>query len=512
MWGPRQPSWQYVREFGDWIARTQLILQTGVPRVDVGLYRHKYIDVDIKVCLEWRLVNISADKIKHYGMGENIFGDPSLANNGYSYVSISPSLLQLGNAVVEGGLLAGPSPGFSAFAVDNYTNITSEAVSCFLEYANDGFPLIFVGPVPEVSPYYSESDEFVGSGIQKLLNYPSVKHVSTEAEVVSTLKQLGVSPAVQNLSPCPILWTHRIDEANGVNYFWVYNSDIYQSHATEAAIRANGIPYQLDAWTGAITPILNYTTNGDRYQIWMSLKSNASTFVAFAPEGFFTTVSVPKVHVTSTDFEDLSYSIDNTIVARTTADTSHSVTLSDGRNLHYGPSGSLPAPKTLGPWQLVIQDWLPNPDPWNNYTSVFTYHNVSLNQLIPWYNISGLENTSGIGTYTTQFSWPSNSSAVGAYLDLGFIFNTARLWVNGHWTRPIDVFDPVVDIGPYLNIGTNQVKIEVSSTLRNRLIQVNVTQSWAQAKYSSTYGPQPYGLTEPVMLKPYLQFKIPLDS
>lgn len=48
MWGPRQPAWAYVREMADWIARTQLILQSGVPRVDVGIYRHKYISVDIK--------------------------------------------------------------------------------------------------------------------------------------------------------------------------------------------------------------------------------------------------------------------------------------------------------------------------------------------------------------------------------------------------------------------------------------------------------------------------------
>lgn len=48
MWGPRQPAWAHVREMADWIARTQLILQSGVPRVDVGIYRHKYISVDIK--------------------------------------------------------------------------------------------------------------------------------------------------------------------------------------------------------------------------------------------------------------------------------------------------------------------------------------------------------------------------------------------------------------------------------------------------------------------------------
>jgi hypothetical protein len=381
-----------------------------------------------------------------------------------------------------------------------------------LEYAESGFRLVFVGPIPETSPYYGESDVAIQSGIQKLLSYPSVKHVSTEAEVVATLEELGVLPAVQNLSPVPILWTHRIDQTNGVEYFWVYNSDIYQSHATEASIKATGFPYSLDAWTGDITPIVNYTTNGDRTQIWVDLKSNASTIVAFAPEGFFPNVTVPSLHVKSTDFEDLVYSSsENAFVAQSTVDTSHAMTLSDGRIFTYNATGSLPGETTLGPWRLVVQDWLPNPDPWYNYTSVYVYHNYTLDKLIPWYNISGLQNTSGIGQYTTQFTWLSRNAA-GAYLDLGFIFNTARLWINGRWTGPINVFDPVIDIGPYLVNGTNQVKVEVSSTLRNRLIQVNVTQSWEQAKYSSTYGPQPYGLTEPVVLKPYNRFKVPIES
>lgn len=86
MWGPRQPSWAHAREVADWIARTQLVLQSGVPRVDVGIYRHKYLSVDIK----------------HYGMGENIFGDKSLLNAGYSYVSVSPSLLTQVSNVEEG--------------------------------------------------------------------------------------------------------------------------------------------------------------------------------------------------------------------------------------------------------------------------------------------------------------------------------------------------------------------------------------------------------------------------
>ncbi|KAK5122780.1 hypothetical protein LTR85_003695 [Meristemomyces frigidus] len=503
MWGPRQPSWQYVREFGDWIGRTQLVLQSGRPRVDIAIYRHKYLSVDIK----------------HYGMGENIFGDSSLADEGYSYVSVSPSLLSLDNAVVKDGLLASDGPGFSAFIVDNSTNITSEAVTQFLEYAGQGFPIIFVGGLPETSPYYCEGcEDCVQSGIQKLLSFGSVRNLSSEADVVPTLQQFGVLPAAHNLSPSPILYVHRVDEQNRVDFFWTYNSDIYIGHATKVtfSVNATRTPYQLNAWTGAVAPLLNYTRVDGGIQTWVDLRSNASTIFAFADSGYFVDVEVPSVHVIMSDSADVQYSpAASAIIAKSTVGGSHVIGLSDNRTVYLNISQAAVAPSTLGPWQLGIEDWTPNPNPWGNYTSVFAYHNYTLNELVPWYNLSAaLANTSGVGTYTTQFSWPlaNHTAAAGAYLDLGYIFMTARLFVNEDWVGPIDVYTPVIDIGPFLANGTNKVRIEVSTTLRNRLLQVNVTQSWEQANYSTKYGPQAYGLTTPVVIKPYGQVKIPVAA
>ncbi|KAJ4414488.1 hypothetical protein N0V82_007885 [Gnomoniopsis sp. IMI 355080] len=496
MWGPRQPAWAYVREMADWIARTQLVLQSGVPRVDLGLYRHKYISVDIK----------------HYGMGENIFGDKSLQNAGYSYASVSPSLLTRDNAFIRHGLLADNGPGFSAFIVDNSTNITSSAVVRLLEFADQGFPILFVGGVPQISPYYSSvADMHVKEGIEKLLTYPSVRNLVSEAGVVEALKGLGVSPAAQNLSPCPILYTHRWDGDNLVDYYWVYNSDLNNSHATEASLRGRGLPYTLDAWKGVITPIVNYTTAGERFNLWFSLKSNQSTIVAFAPAGYFANVRVPTAHVVRSTAEYLDISRDAThIFAKSTQNTSQAITLSDGRSFTFDDATPLPSPVELGPWNLTIQDWQPGPDPWHNYSSMYTYHYLSLDELIPWYNISGLEHTSGIGTYTTNFTWTFSNITLGALLDLGPVFNTVKLFVNNHWTGPIDVTDAVVDIGQYLKRGTNRIRIETASTLRNRLLQVNVTQSWEQAKYATTYGGQPYGLSAPVTLIPYREYRITL--
>lgn len=382
----------------------------------------------------------------------------------------------------------------------------------FIEYAELGFPILFVGVLPEKSPYYSyEDDAFVKQGVGDLLTYPSVKSLGSEAEVVAALKELGIAPAAENISPCPILYVHRWDAENSVHYYWVYNSDIHTPHATEASLSGEGIPYLLNAWTGEVTPILNYTTAGDRFNLWFDLKSNQSTIVAIAPDGFFSAVTVPSVHVTETEVEYLDFSTDrNALIARSATNTSHSVSLTDGRNYNFGAEAPLPPYVELGPWNLTVQDWQPGPDPTTNYSSFFTYHHVILDKLIPWYNISGLQNTSGLGTYTTQITWlPSNTTA-GAFLDLGPVLNTVRLWVNDQWTGPIDVTDAVVDIGPYLVRGVNNVKVETASTLRNRLLQVNVTQSWEQAQYAASYGGQPYGLVGPVTLIPYRELVISL--
>jgi hypothetical protein len=412
--------------------------------------------------------------------------------------------------VITNGLLAEDGPGFSAFIVDNSTNITSEAVDRFKEYASHGFPIIFVGGLPETTPYYCDScDQYVRQEMQKLVKYPTVRNLQSESDVVNALKELNIQPAAENLTPVPILYVHRVDVDNRVDYFWVYNSDIYQDHATIASIKGTGIPYTLDAWTGIIAPVLNYTVSGDRFNIWIELRSNQSTILAFAPKGFFSNIQTPDIHVVKTNVEYLSYSASNrSIVARSSSQGKKVITMSNGHEFTLNGFEEQVNPLELGPWNLTIQDWLPNPDRFNNYTSIFQYHSLSLGTLIPWYNISGLSNTSGLGTYTTRFTWNPTKDVNGALIDLGPVFNTIRLWINEQWTGPIDITDAVVDVTPYLINGLNDVKIEVSSTLRNRLLQVNVTQSWEQSQYASSYGGQPYGLSAPVKLIPFTEVNI----
>ena len=40
-WGPRTPQWRHIRDVSDYLARTQLVLQTGTPRYDIVFLRQK---------------------------------------------------------------------------------------------------------------------------------------------------------------------------------------------------------------------------------------------------------------------------------------------------------------------------------------------------------------------------------------------------------------------------------------------------------------------------------------
>lgn len=71
------------------------------------------------------------------------------------------------NANITNRFLAEDGPGFPAFIVDNSINVTADAVNRLLGYAEQGFPILFVGGVPEVSQYYSgHADEYVKECIQ----------------------------------------------------------------------------------------------------------------------------------------------------------------------------------------------------------------------------------------------------------------------------------------------------------------------------------------------------------
>jgi len=62
MHGPRQPAWEYYDDYMNWIARTQYVVQSGIPKIDLAFWlkldqyfsvTDQYEPLDLEQAGEW---------------------------------------------------------------------------------------------------------------------------------------------------------------------------------------------------------------------------------------------------------------------------------------------------------------------------------------------------------------------------------------------------------------------------------------------------------------------------
>ena len=171
----------------------------------------------------------------------------------------------------------------------------------------------------------------------------------------------------------------------------------------------------------------------------------------------------------------------------------YATTLQDGSRIR-ATIDDVPEPLALTRWTLTAEDWTPGDTP---TATVRTRRELALDGLLPWPRIPELADSSGIGRYRTTVRLPGAwTGGHGALLDLGEVFDTYRVTVNGRHLPPADQLTTVVDVGPYLRGGANTIEVEVATTLLNRL-------RIADAPVFGVAKRQDYGLVGPVRLIPY---------
>src|SRR5690606_3454730 len=129
-WGPRQPTWAHVPGIADYFARVHLVLQRGVPQVDVAFVRQKgYVGS---------------------GFGAPWFSTEGVAT-GWTHTFLSPALLDLPSATVRDGRLAPDGPAFRVLVFEGdpfhgrETTMPLRTARKLLELAKDGLPILVIG-------------------------------------------------------------------------------------------------------------------------------------------------------------------------------------------------------------------------------------------------------------------------------------------------------------------------------------------------------------------------------
>ena len=110
-----------------------------------------------------------------------------------------------------------------------------------------------------------------------------------------------------------------------------------------------------------------------------------------------------------------------------------------------------------------------------------------------------MEDVSGLGTYsgtlTVDENWAKSSRLV---LDLGAVYDTVRVTVNGAEVPGVDPRNPVIDVSEQVTSGVNTVEIEVGTTFRNRMRVIT-----GPAATPSSGPRQDYGVFGPLSVTTY---------
>ncbi|NUU24897.1 MAG: alpha-L-rhamnosidase, partial [Streptomycetaceae bacterium] len=469
-WGPRTPNWQHVRGISDYLARNQQILRTGVNRVDIGVL--------------WQKGYAGS------GLGASWFSADGVPV-GWTHLFLSPRLLTLPSARVRDGRLAPDGPAFKALLVDGDIMINREhtlqidVAEKLIGYARAGLRIIVIGDwadghVPGLPR--PGDNERLRALLTELLALPTVFQVADRPNVPEGLAALGLRRDVEYAERSMLLHAHRADA--DADYFFFANDSVSKKGSTGTPIdhdvfltvrRADAVPYRLDAWTGGIEPLTVYErvadAAGDRIRVRGTLQPGATTIIALArPHTWTYAGPSPDWHVVSTQSAEVRRAEGGQAEFRDTRPGTYAATLDSGRTV-TAAIPAVPEPIPLTRWTLRVEDWQPGA---SATQTVKPQRELALDALKSWPDIPELADVSGIGRYRTTVELGSPwSGGYGAYLELGEVFDTFTVTVNGRPLPAADQLTPTVDVGPYLRRGTNTIEVEVATTLLNRLRTAN---------------------------------------
>lgn len=508
----RQPYWDEMTTDIGYFARTSAVLQAGTAKIDVAVLQDQIASQSLT-------------------SGSKFTG---LLDAGFSYNLLGPSLLTSANATVSGGRLDVNGPAYKAIVVDSATVESVATVNQLIADANAGLPIVLCDSnVSRVlgTDTATNSDALVQAKWAQLAALPNVTSVADADGVLAALTALGVSPYA-SYNQTNLETTLYTDPADGTNYYYMFNNSYdgnsgmmgnaqgkdYKGTDTNivnatVTLAGTGTPYQLDARTGAISQVGQYTVNANGTVTFTVPQLNGGDSVIYAittattgfpaPAAYATTVSPAGASVVRTD--------DGGLALRSNTAGTYTVTTSTPATLTATvPAALNTVDLSQQNWDLTIDSWGPKyptdiiatsgQAAWDGIDpSQSTVTTIDLGQhpLGNWEDITltaaqqatlgvpSMDYVSGVATYTTTFTAPATWTAdSGAYLDVTYGWDqVGSVTVNGTVFTPNNASDRI-DIGSALTPGANTIAIELSSTLYARAV-------WENAGYAAQKGNLP---------------------
>jgi hypothetical protein len=457
-WGPRNPHWQQADEVSGYIARLQRVLQAGRSRADVAVLAG---------------AGGGGSDGPRGRRSESSLGE-LLRHAGYTSHMITEDLLTHPKALVQNGRLAPDGAAYRALIVTAERSREDATAIRLLEYARAGLPLILIGEMPQDVPGLQQLDarrQMLRTALTALADYSNVVRVADEAAALRALSGADVHPALGFSKVSRVLGLVREDERT--NYHYLLN-DTDADNALTVSLRGTGTPLRINLWDGTVEPVAVYTQEDGRTQIPLAFRGSEAIVLALTTDPAL--CATPAVHAIASDAE-LCY-VNGRLAVRAPVAGRYSARLSDGQDASV-VIDTVDPPRELRHWSLRAESWVPGA---GAVETDKTTIDVDLPSLKAWTAIPELHDASGVGRYRTTLDVAGIGEGRGAWLDLGVVGGTYRVYVNGRRLPPGNQFHPRIDISAYLRRGSNTIEVEVGTTLNNVLLAHNIT---------SNFGPPP---------------------
>ena len=434
----------YWPDFGTetgFMSRVQTVLQKGVVKIDLAVLMDKESSFDFE--------------------SKNRF--QKLLDRGYSYNLVSESVLGHPHAEVSNHVLAPDGPAYKALVVDHVNVISLAAMERLVEYAHAGMNIFLLGSdIKRVYGSDKDADAEIAKMYAHMAGLQNVREVATEEEMLDVLLELGVS-SYAKYHATQLEATLYQDVTDGTNYYYMYNnafpdnaammgnhqSDRYKGeekvlHHVTVTLEGEGVPYQLDPYTGEVARIAEYQAGAEGVTFTIDRLSGGSAMIyaITSDEGTFGKVARQKIF---------------NVEEKTPID------LSDKK------------------WQLILHSYGPNPDAQDPGDSKITDVDFGMQPLGKWCDIqtsneqlellgvSDIKYVSGTGEYTITFTLPDDfGENDGTFIAYSYGRDqVGALIVNGT-ELPANNASDRVDAGTLLTAGQNTLTIRLNSTLYGR--------------------------------------------
>ncbi|MBQ7372739.1 MAG: hypothetical protein IJW67_12835 [Blautia sp.] len=451
-------------------SRLQKALEEGVPQMDLAVMRTDY-------AFNNRLTNGGMMNFVAKGVYSNkahtqdayYWRDLELQNAGYTYDYFSPYLLPDEAVNCNDGLINADGVAYQALVLME-DELPLESAEKILAWAQDGLPVLFVNNAEEivandevlkintqtasVTGSNNTEDEALAKVVEQIKALDNVRTVESEADAYEALQELGVRPRVEYEEPNTVLLP-VLRSTEDADYLYLYHYMYEEETDFDATVSLDGIfePYFLDTWTGEVKPADNYHIENGRTWIDTELAPGETQIFVLKKDA-----DLADGDRTEKTFETTEVSLKNWSLTVDSFEPGEQITRTE-TNEETGVT-TTEAAYTTNHVELQAGE---------------------LEKLLPWKDIAAVGATvSGLGTYETTVTIDeadlSDSTSITFRAD-SFEGGTAALWVNGKQVS-VNMDRHSAEIKNYLQAGENTITVRVSTSLRNKMLEVGYEQGW----------------------------------